>query len=103
MCLTVPCRVLAVDGVRAQVSRGGETIEVSLELFNGTVAPGDWVAVQAQRYVFSRLSEREAQEILNVYAQLGGMAAQAPADAGPSNLPLPAQFAFGRARAPDEI
>lgn len=97
MCLTVPCRVVAVDGVRAQVLRGEETIEVSLELFLGDVAPGDWVAVQAQRYVFARLTEQEAREILDVYEKLDrelrGESAFEPAAA--RDLPLPAQFAFG--------
>lgn len=97
MCLTVPCRVLAVDGVRARVERAGEPIEVSLELFLGDVSPGDWVAVQAQRYVFARLTEGEAREILDVYDRLGReLQGEAAFDqTSTRDLPLPAQFAFG--------
>ena len=70
MCLTVPCEVLRVDGATALVRRGGAQFEVSLLFVEGPVAPGDWVAVQAQRHVQARLSAQEAHDILALYARL---------------------------------
>ena len=67
MCLTVPCEVVAVNGVMARVLRSGQTLDVSLMLLDEPVAVGDWVAVQAQRYVHSRLSAEEARQILALY------------------------------------
>ena len=96
MCLTVPCRVLAVDGLRAKVARGAETLEVSLELFSGSIEPGQWVAVQAQRYVFARLTDQEAREIFDAYDRIGRELDGKPSFkvSAPADLPLPAQYAF---------
>lgn len=74
MCLTVPCEVLQVDGANALVRRGEAQFEVSLLFVEEPVAPGDWVAVQAQRYVQARLSAEEAHDILALYAQLAELA-----------------------------
>lgn len=73
MCLTVPCEVLRVDGATALVRRGEARFAVSLLFLDEPVAPGDWVAVQAQRFAQARLSAEEAQEILALYAQLTAM------------------------------
>lgn len=73
MCLTVPCEVLRVDGATALVQRGDAQFEVSLLLIEEPVAPGDWVAVQAQRHVQARLSAEEARDILALYARLAEM------------------------------
>lgn len=70
MCLTVPCEVLRVDGATALVQRGEAQFEVSLLFVDEPVAPGDWVAVQAQRHVLARLSAQEARETLALYARL---------------------------------
>lgn len=70
MCLTVPCKVLRVDGELALVQRGEAQFDVSLLFVNEPVAPGDWVAVQAQRFAQARLSAEEAYDILALYARL---------------------------------
>jgi len=70
MCLTVPCRVLAVNGAVATVERGEERIDVSLMLTQDEISAGDWVAVQAQAYVHRRLDADEAAEILQLYKDL---------------------------------
>lgn len=67
MCLTVPCRVIRVEGQTATVARGEETLEVSLVFLDEPVAAGDWIAVQAQRHAFTRLSAEEARDILALY------------------------------------
>ena len=72
MCLTVPCEVIRVDGGLALVARGDARFEVSLLFLDQAVRPGDWVAVQAQHYAHAVLSAEEAQDILDLYARLGG-------------------------------
>lgn len=64
MCLAVPCRVVAVGAGSATVERAGARLEVSLLLLEEPVAPGDWLAVQAQRLAVARLAPAEAREIL---------------------------------------
>ena len=71
MCLTVPCEVIHVDGDTALVARGVARFEVSLLFLDEAVRPGDWVAVQAQRYAHAVLSAEEAHDILDLYARLG--------------------------------
>lgn len=73
MCLTVPCRVVRLDGQTAQVARGDRVIEVSLALLDDEVAVGDWVAVQAERYARSRMTADEAQAILDLYDDIARM------------------------------
>lgn len=73
MCLTAPCEVISVDGDTAMVARGGARFEVSLLLLDEAVRPGDWIAVQAQRHARAVLSAQEAQEMLDLYAQLADM------------------------------
>jgi hydrogenase maturation factor len=84
MCLTVPCRCVAVDGVVATVARGSETIDISLVLMEEPIAIGDWIAVQAQRYGLRRLDPDEAAEIVKLYESIAegllqGDGANAPA------------------------
>jgi hydrogenase assembly chaperone HypC/HupF len=83
MCLTVPCRVIRVDGQIAQVARGERLIEVSLALLDEEVTVGDWVAVQAERYAQSRMTADEAQAILDLYDRIARMLESETADVTP--------------------
>jgi hydrogenase expression/formation protein HypC len=83
MCLTVPCRVIRVDGLTAQVSRGDRLIEVSLALLDEEVTVGDWLAVQAERYAQSRMTADEAQAILALYDRIACMLESETADVIP--------------------
>lgn len=79
MCLTVPCRVLSVEGARATVERSGEPLEVSLFLLDEPVAAGDWLAVQAQSLAVARLEPAQARELLAALADLARATAEAEA------------------------
>ena len=63
MCLAAPAQVVAVDGLKARVARSGQEFDVSLWRLGEPVAPGDWVAVQAQRDALAVLTEAEAAEM----------------------------------------
>ncbi len=70
MCLTVPARVVAVEGEMLRVTSAGSTWEV---LRGGVVAvPGDYVLVQGSAAVVV-LGREEAEETLAVWAEVGGV------------------------------
>lgn len=79
MCLTVPCHVVAVRGGRPTVERMGAVLEVSLLLLDEPVAPGDWLAVQAQSLAVARLEPAEAEELLAALEDLARATGQAEA------------------------
>lgn len=68
MCVTIPCRVIAVDGPFADVDRAGVRLPVNVATLDPPPEPGDWVAVQAQRYAVARLTPEEAREALALIA-----------------------------------
>ena len=70
MCLAVPMRVVALGPGLALVDRGGVQLPVLLHLLDEPVNVGDWLAVQAQRYAVAKLSDGEAQELLDLYQQI---------------------------------
>jgi hydrogenase expression/formation protein HypC len=70
MCLAVPAKVTAVDGTTATVDFGGLSRDVLLDLLPG-VAVGDYVLVHAG-FAIQRLEAGEAEEILDIFAQLAG-------------------------------
>lgn len=75
MCLTVPCEVMRVTGETALVRRGDAQFEVSLIFVDEAVAPGDWVAVQAQRHAQGKLSAEQAHDVLALLAEISELVA----------------------------
>lgn len=71
MCFVVPCRVTRlVSPAEVEVERLGERLVVSTFLLEEPPAPGDWLAVQAQRNAVARLSEVDAQELTSLYNEI---------------------------------
>ena len=70
MCFVAPARVIRLTPQGAEVERNGARFEVSLLLLDDAVAVGDWLAVQAQRQAVARLSDDEAEELLQLYADI---------------------------------
>ncbi len=64
MCLAVPSRVVAVDGLMATVEAFGEQREVSLMLLDEDVAIGDYLLIQAGGFAFERLDQERAEDSL---------------------------------------
>jgi hydrogenase assembly chaperone HypC/HupF len=60
MCIAVPAEVVSVDGPIALVDVYGERFAVSLMMLSETVAPGDFVALQARRYAVAKVARAEA-------------------------------------------
>lgn len=74
MCLAVPSRVVAVDGLMATVEAFGERREVSLMLIDadGVVAVGDYLLIQAGGFAFERLDLARAQDALALMSRILG-------------------------------
>jgi len=60
MCIAVPAEVVSIDGPTALVDVYGERFVVSLMMLSETVQPGDFVALQAQRYAVSKIAREDA-------------------------------------------
>jgi hydrogenase assembly chaperone HypC/HupF len=60
MCIAVPAEVVSIDGPMALVDVYGERFLVSLMMMSETAQPGDFVALQAQRYAVSKIARDDA-------------------------------------------
>lgn len=70
MCLAVPSRVVALDGLMATVEAYGEQRQVSLMLLNEDVALGDYLLIQAGGFAFERVDAQRAEESLRLMDEL---------------------------------
>ena len=77
MCLGVPGKVLAVDGLEATVDFFGVRRRVRLDVVDEPVAPGDYV-LNHVGFAIRRIPEDEATETLALYAELLASSAGAP-------------------------
>ncbi len=68
MCLSIPAKVLSVDGVIAQASVGGAIIQTSLHLVDD-VKPGDYVLIHSG-FALQKISEQEALESIRIIEEL---------------------------------
>jgi hydrogenase expression/formation protein HypC len=68
MCLSVPAKVVTVNGNSAKVSVGGTLINVSLQLLDD-VKTGDYVLIHTG-FALQKVSEEEALETIELIRQL---------------------------------
>lgn len=68
MCLSIPAKVLSVDGVIAQASVGGAIVQTSLHLVDD-VKPGDYVLIHSG-FALQKISEQEALESIRIIEEL---------------------------------
>lgn len=64
MCLAVPSRVVATDGLLATVEAYGRQRTVNLMLLQEEIAIGDYLLVQAGDFAFERVDTARAEETL---------------------------------------
>ncbi|MGM0575380.1 MAG: HypC/HybG/HupF family hydrogenase formation chaperone [Myxococcota bacterium] len=69
MCLGVPGRVTAVDGMVAQVDFWGVQRPVRLDIVDRPVAPGDYV-LNHVGYAIRRIPEEEVELTMELYDEL---------------------------------
>ncbi len=60
MCIAVPAEVVSIDGPTALVDVYGKRFVVSLMMMSETVEPGDFLALQAQRYAVAKIAREDA-------------------------------------------
>jgi hydrogenase assembly chaperone HypC/HupF len=70
MCIAVPAEVISIDGPMALVDVYGKRFVVSLMMMSEMVLPGDFVALQAQRYAVTKISREDAQSARHFFEDL---------------------------------
>jgi hydrogenase expression/formation protein HypC len=70
VCLSVPSKVIAVDGLLATIEAFGERRRVSLMLMREEVAVGDYLLVQAGGFAFERIDAARAEDSLRLMREL---------------------------------
>lgn len=67
MCLSIPAKILEIDGDKAKVSIGGTIVEAGLHLVED-VSIGDYVLVHTG-FAIQKISEEEAKETLELFKE----------------------------------
>jgi len=80
MCLAVPARVLAIDAQEAEVEIGGVKRRISIAL-TPQVRAGDYVLIHTG-FAINVLDEAEAQETLQLFAEIEALGTQASEEPG---------------------
>ncbi len=67
MCLSVPAKILSIEGEMAQCSVGGAIVEASLQMVTAEgIEPGDYVLLHTG-FALQKISEEEAHVSLNLF------------------------------------
>jgi len=69
MCLSIPAKIVEINGDMATVSCGGALFPAGLQLIENA-RPGDYVLLHAG-FAIQKISEKEAAETLSVLRELG--------------------------------
>jgi len=64
MCLSIPVKIIKIEGDMAEVSAGGTVFKAGLQLLED-VTPGDYVLLHAG-FAIQKISGEEAAEILDI-------------------------------------
>lgn len=68
MCLSIPAKVLSVEGNMAKASVGGAIVNASLHLLDD-VSPGDYILIHTG-FALQKISEEEALETIRIIEEL---------------------------------
>lgn len=68
MCLSVPAKIIEINGDRARASVGGGVVEISLQLVDD-VKPGDYVLVHTG-FALEKIDDKEALKTLQLIREL---------------------------------
>ncbi|MBN2482248.1 MAG: HypC/HybG/HupF family hydrogenase formation chaperone [Bacteroidales bacterium] len=68
MCLSIPAKILAIDGNSASASVGGAVVRTSLQLLDD-VQVGDYVLIHTG-FALQKISEAEALETIRIIEEL---------------------------------
>lgn len=68
MCLSVPARIISIEGNMAEVSVGGTIFRAGLQLIENAM-PGDYVLLHAG-FAIQKISEEDAAETLRLLREM---------------------------------
>ena len=68
MCLSVPARIISIEGNWAEVSVGGTIFRAGLQMIENAM-PGDYVLLHAG-FAIQKISEEEAAETLRLLREM---------------------------------
>ena len=68
MCLSIPAKVISIDGDMAKVSMGGTEYNASLQMVED-VKVGDYILLHTG-FAIQKIDEEEAQEIFKLFGEL---------------------------------
>ncbi len=65
MCLSIPARIVSIDGTMAEVSAGGAIFKAGLQMIDNA-SVGDYILLHAG-FAIQKISEKEAEETLRLF------------------------------------
>jgi hydrogenase expression/formation protein HypC len=68
MCLSIPARIVTIDGTTAEVSAGGTIFKAGLHLIENAVV-GDYILLHAG-FAIQKISEEEAAVTLKLFEEI---------------------------------
>lgn len=71
MCLSIPAKVISIEGNMAKVSIGGSVTNASLQLIED-VNVGDYVLLHTG-FAIEKIDETEAEETMKLLNEIGGI------------------------------
>ena len=68
MCLSIPARIISIEGNMADVSAGGSIFKAGLQMI-GNANVGDYILLHAG-FAIQKISEEEAEETLKILREI---------------------------------
>lgn len=68
MCLSIPAKIISIDGSMAEVSAGGAIFNAGLHMIEDARV-GDYILLHAG-FAIQRISEKEAEETLRLFEEI---------------------------------
>lgn len=68
MCLSIPAKIVSVDGDMAEVSVGGTIFTAGLQMIENPM-PGEYILLHAG-FAIQKISETEASETLKIFEEM---------------------------------
>jgi hydrogenase expression/formation protein HypC len=68
MCLSIPARIVSIDGRMAEVSAGGAIFKAGLHMIENAEI-GDYILLHAG-FAIQKISEKEAEETLRLFEEM---------------------------------
>lgn len=73
MCLSIPAKIISVDGDMAEVSAGGAIFRAGLQMVSDARV-GDYILMHAG-FAISKISEEDVHEILRLFEEMNDIEA----------------------------